>query len=113
MAEDRMAVLEAVRKAIGDGDVDFQREGARVLAQAVMEAEVTQLLAARSALPGASRIALTRLGHVRGYARTASTARGRPRWPGAVACSKMLVTCFSTVRSVMQEPVDPEASQLR
>jgi transposase-like protein len=43
MAEDRMAVLETVRKAIADGDVDFLREGVRVLAQAVMETEVTEL----------------------------------------------------------------------
>ena len=43
MATDRMAVLETVRKAIADGDVDFLREGVRVLAQAVMEAEVTEL----------------------------------------------------------------------
>jgi len=43
MAEDRMAVLEIVRKAMGEGDVDFLREGIRVLAQAVMEAEVTEL----------------------------------------------------------------------
>ena len=43
MAEDRMALLETVRKAIADGDVDFLREGVRVLAQAVMEAEVTEL----------------------------------------------------------------------
>lgn len=43
MAQDRMAVLETVRKAIADGDVDFLREGVRVLAQAVMEAEVTGL----------------------------------------------------------------------
>ena len=43
MAEDRMAVLETVRKAIAEGDVDFLREGIRVLAQAVMEAEVTEL----------------------------------------------------------------------
>ncbi len=43
MAEDRMAVLETVRKAISEGDVDFLREGARVLAQAVMEAEVSEL----------------------------------------------------------------------
>jgi hypothetical protein len=32
-----------VRKAISEGDVDFLREGVRVLAQAVMEAEVTEL----------------------------------------------------------------------
>jgi putative transposase len=43
MAEDRMAVLETVRKAIAEGDVDFLREGVRVLAEAVMEAEVTEL----------------------------------------------------------------------
>jgi putative transposase len=43
MAEDRMAVLETVRKAIAEGDTEFLREGVRVLAQAVMEAEVTEL----------------------------------------------------------------------
>jgi transposase-like protein len=43
MADDRMAVLETVRKAISDGDVDFLREGVRILAQAVMEAEVTEV----------------------------------------------------------------------
>lgn len=41
-----MAVLDTVRKAIADGDVDFLREGVRVLAQAVMEAEVTELTGA-------------------------------------------------------------------
>ena len=43
MAEDRMAVLDTLRKALADGDVDFLREGMRVLAQAVMEAEVTEV----------------------------------------------------------------------
>jgi putative transposase len=43
MAEDRMAALDTVRKAISEGDVDFLREGLQVLAQAVMEAEVTKL----------------------------------------------------------------------
>src|SRR5260370_25372563 len=43
MAEDRMAALETVRKAIADGDADFLREGVRVLVQAIMEAEVTEL----------------------------------------------------------------------
>jgi transposase-like protein len=46
MADDRMAVLETVRKAIAAGDVDFLREGVRVLAQAVMEAEVTEVTGA-------------------------------------------------------------------
>jgi putative transposase len=43
VADNRMAVLDTLRKAIGEGDVDFLREGVRVLAQAVMESEVTEL----------------------------------------------------------------------
>lgn len=43
MAEDRMALLETIRKVAGDGDIDFLREGVRVLAEAVMEAEITEL----------------------------------------------------------------------
>ena len=43
MAEQRMGLLELLRKAGSDGDVDFLREGVRALAQAVMEAEVTEL----------------------------------------------------------------------
>jgi len=38
-----MAVLETVRKAMASGDVDFLREGMRVLAQAIMEAEVSEV----------------------------------------------------------------------
>jgi putative transposase len=41
-----MATLETVRKAIADGDPDFLRKGVRLLAQAVMEAEVTELTGA-------------------------------------------------------------------
>lgn len=40
MAKDRMDVLELLRKEAPDADVDFLREGLRVLMQAVMEAEV-------------------------------------------------------------------------
>ena len=43
MADDSMAVLEGVRKAIEDGDGDFLREAIHLLAQGVMEAEVTEL----------------------------------------------------------------------
>ena len=63
MAEDRMAVLETVRKAIADGDVDFMREGVRVLAQAVMEAEVTEL----TGVPRGERDPERRLTHRNGY----------------------------------------------
>jgi transposase-like protein len=63
MAEDRMAVLETVRKAMADGDVDFLREGVRALAQAVMEAEVTTLTGAGHG----ERAPEARLTHRNGY----------------------------------------------
>jgi hypothetical protein len=42
MAEDRMAVLETERNAIAEHDIDLLGERVRVLAHAVMEAEVTE-----------------------------------------------------------------------
>jgi putative transposase len=63
MAEDRMAVLETVRKAIAEGDVDFLREGVRVLVQAVMEAEVTEL----TGVPKGERDPERRLTNRNGY----------------------------------------------
>jgi putative transposase len=63
MAEDRIALLETVRKAIADGDPDFLREGVRVLAQAVMEAEVTEL----TGLPHGERDPDRRLTRRNGY----------------------------------------------
>src|SRR5438067_3688268 len=41
-----MALAELVRKAEADGDVDFLKEGVRVLSQALMEVEVAQNLGA-------------------------------------------------------------------
>ena len=47
MADDlRMALAELLRKADLDGDVDFLREGVRLLAQQLMELEVAQHLGA-------------------------------------------------------------------
>jgi transposase-like protein len=63
MAEDRMAVLETVRKAMAEGDVDFLREGVRVLAQAVMEAEVSEL----TGVPHGERNPEQRLTNRNGY----------------------------------------------
>jgi hypothetical protein len=63
MADDRMAVLDTVRKAISEGDVDFLREGVRVLAQAVMEAEVTEL----TGVPRGERDPERRATHRNGY----------------------------------------------
>ncbi len=45
-----MALLDTLRKAGADGDVDVFREGVRILAHAIMEAEVTEL----PGCPGAS-----------------------------------------------------------
>ncbi len=41
-----MALADLVRKAEEHGDVDFLREGVRVLTQALMEIEVSQQLGA-------------------------------------------------------------------
>ena len=43
MADDSMALLETLRKATAGGDGDLLREGVRVPAQAIMEAEVSEL----------------------------------------------------------------------
>ena len=78
MAEDRMAVLETVRKAIAEGDVDFLREGVRVLAQAVMEAEVTE----RTGVPHGERDPEHRLTRRNGYReRRWDTRVGTLSWP--------------------------------
>ncbi len=76
MAEDRMALLEMLRKATADGDPDFLREGVRVLAQAVMEAEVSELTGlpqgrARPRAPAdvAQRVPRPPLGHPGGHHR--------------------------------------------
>ena len=42
MAKDRMTVLEMLRKAGADKDIDFLREGVRTLAEAIMELEVKE-----------------------------------------------------------------------
>ncbi len=46
MADDRMAALELLRKAASDGDLDFLKEGVAVLAQLVMDAEVSTQIGA-------------------------------------------------------------------
>ena len=43
MAEESMALLETLRKMSAEGEVDVLREGVRLLAQAIMEAEVSEL----------------------------------------------------------------------
>ena len=56
MAEDlRMALQELLRKAELNGDVDFLREGVRMMAQEVMEIEVAQQLGAERYERGAER----------------------------------------------------------
>ena len=73
MAEDRMAVLELLRKASADGDVDFLREGVRVLAEALMEAEVTEL----TGVPKGERAPDRRLTNRNGYRERRWDTEGR------------------------------------
>lgn len=62
MAEDSMELLALLRKVAADSDVDTLREAVRVMAQAIMEEEVTDIV-------GADRGARseTRTGHRNGY----------------------------------------------
>ena len=46
MAKERMDLLELLRKRVEDGDLDFLREGVRVLTQGIMEAEVATQIGA-------------------------------------------------------------------
>ena len=56
MAEDlRLALQELLRKAALDGDVDFLRDGVRVLAQELMELEVAQHVGAEKYERGIER----------------------------------------------------------
>jgi len=63
MANHNMALLETLRKAMADSDVDVLREGVRMLAQAIMEAEVTEL----TGLPHGERDPERRLTNRNGY----------------------------------------------
>ena len=63
MADDSMSLLETLRKVSADGDVDLLREGVRLLAHAIMEAEVSELTGARKG----ERNPEQRLTHRNGY----------------------------------------------
>ncbi len=63
MADDNMALLETLRKASAGGEVDVLREGVRILAQGIMEAEVSEL----TGVPRGERDPERRLTHRNGY----------------------------------------------
>lgn len=63
MADASMNLLETLRKVGADGDVDLLREGVRVLASAIMEAEVSELTGAAKGQRDPAR----RLTHRNGY----------------------------------------------
>ena len=72
MAEDSMELTDFLRKAVGGGDVDFLREGVRVLAQALMELEISQQVGAAK-----HERSVERTTHRNGYRdRTWDTAAG-------------------------------------
>ncbi len=51
MADDSMSLLETLRKVSADGEVDVLREGGRLVAQAIMEAEVSELTGVAKGVP--------------------------------------------------------------
>ena len=63
MADNSMTLLEMFRTASAGGDVDVLREGVRILAQAIMEAEVTEV----TGVPRGERDPERRLTHRNGY----------------------------------------------
>ena len=63
MADESMAVLESVRKAIEEGDGDFLRDAVHLLAQGVIEVEVTEL----TGVPKGERAPDRRLTQRNGY----------------------------------------------
>ena len=63
MADASMNLLETLRKVGADGDVDLLREGVRILAEAIMEAEVSELTGAAKGQRDPAR----RLTHRNGY----------------------------------------------
>jgi putative transposase len=63
MADDSMSLLETLRKVSAAGEVDVLREGVRLLAQAIMESEVSEL----TGLPKGERNPEQRLTHRNGY----------------------------------------------
>jgi putative transposase len=63
VADESMALLDSVRKAIEEGDGDFLRETVHLLAQGVMEAEVTEL----TGVPKGERAPERRLTQRNGY----------------------------------------------
>ena len=75
-----MALAELVRKAEEHGDVDFLRDGVRVLSQALMEVEVSQHLGAErhertaGADRAAERVPRAGVGHAGGDDRAAGAA---------------------------------------
>jgi len=46
MADNSMELTDFLRKAVGGGNIDFLREGVRVLSQALMELEVSEQIGA-------------------------------------------------------------------
>jgi len=63
VADASMNLLETLRKVGADGDVDLLREGVRILASAIMEAEVSELTGAAKGQRDPQR----RLTHRNGY----------------------------------------------
>ena len=83
MANPRMSLLQLLDKAEAGADPEFLRDGLRLLAQELMETEVTQLVGAQ---PGALHAQCSELGsqagpadgHARSLPSPTATAPARP-----------------------------------
>ena len=134
MAKDRMGVLELLRKKARDADLEFQREGIRILIQAMMEAEVATKTEASFGEPSPERdtyrdaYRVRPLGHARwtpwerrsrrcGRAATSplcSNPAGAANGPCSPSCSRPMwgasppaasrTSCKRRLRGHLQEP---------
>ena len=100
MADDRMAALERLRKAADDGDLDFLKEGVAVLAQLVMDAEVsTQIGAARGERAPERRLSQ----------RTATASDAGTRASAASSCRSPSCATGATSRACSSRAAAPSA----
>ena len=94
MATPRMDITSFVGKLLEENDVDLLREGVRVLAQAVMETEVSSQIGAAPYTSGAPSAPPTATATARGpgtpgSARSSSRSRRSARAPTSRRCSSL------------------------
>ena len=103
MAKDRMNVLELLRKEAPDADLDFLREGLRVLIQAVTEAEVATKIGA-----GLGERSSKRIIYRNGYrTRPCDTVWAPPWGYRSRMCGKAALRMFTRRKEVGRRAWEP------